>query len=433
MCDLLPTAIKFNRKKTPKVLKPIGVSQNITQKNKDMKRLIFVIILLFGISKVIVSQEEEDKKRISFSGKALFRLTEFDWKQKRIDENNGNTYYDGDRHWSRYNFYLNVNVHLNNQLSLKSQIRTGNKQYAFVTFGANKDERFNIILSELYLKWDNKFASIKLGRQGAGSIWKNQKGAQFDIPTHDGISISKEFSLGNLTLLPQLAFFDEKYRNNTGYEKHGKMYGGSVLLKNKSEAIDWHLQTGLLFADHLPNRYENDIAENDAKGVRYHDGDLAADYKLWVSQLKVALPQAVNLTCAVDFYRNFNDYDATTQTHLIKSHPSNPTPNFTKENTGIVATLSAGDFGKSKSLYGGVSYLYVEKYAAMDYFAQYDYCRWASSNIKGIEIFAGYRFNKYVAFKTRFFSTEDIKGYYAINPDSKRSTYRIRFDLSISF
>ncbi len=396
-----------------------------------MKRIIFLMIFVFSVNTFLRSQEEENKKRIHFSGKALLRLTECDWKQKCMDST-GRIYYDNDRYWSRYNFYLNMKVRLAKSLQLNAQIRTGNKQYAFVTFGANKDERFNIILSELYLYWQ-KVVLIKIGRQGAGSIWKNQKGAQFDIPTHDGISISKTFLFDKLTFTPQFAFFDEKYRKNTNFSKHGKMYGGSLLLESVSSKIDWHLQTGLLFADHLPNRYENDIAENDSKGVRYHDGDLAADYKLWTSQAKIALPDVANIACTVDFYKNFNNYDKNTQTNLIKPYPGKETPDFTDDNTGIIATLSAGDYGKSKSFYGGVSYLYIEKYAAMDYFAQYDYSPWASSNINGIEAFVGYRFNKHIALKTRFFSTEEIKGYNAINPDYKRSANRIRFDLNINF
>ncbi|WP_322970441.1 hypothetical protein [Faecalibacter sp. LW9] len=40
----------------------------------------------------------------------------------------------------------------------------------------------------------------------------------------------------------------------------------------------------------------------------------------------------------------------------------------------------------------------MEKYAAMDYFAQYDNARWASTNIQGPEFSAGYRFNAWTIF-----------------------------------
>ncbi len=397
-----------------------------------MKRLIILLIIIFGINIFSFSQDTVVEKRITFSGKAVLRITEADWKQKRMDDT-GQIYYDDDRYWSRYNFYLNMKAKLANNLYLKSQIRTGNKQYAFVTFGANKDERFNIILSELYLLWQKNDFKLKFGRQTAGGIWKNQKGAQFDIPTHDGISLSKKFHIGDFSIIPQVAFFDEKYRNNTSYALHGKMYGGSVLFSGSLEKIDWHLQTGVIFADHLPNRYENDIAEDDNNGVRYHDGDLAENYSLSVSQIYFGLPKVANLAFTGDFYFNFYQYDKNPQSHLIKPFGTVPAPDFSNERMGFITTLSVGDYGKAKSFYAGLSYLYIEKYASMDYFAQYDYSRWASSNISGLEACVGYRFNKYIAIKTRFFKTEEIKGYNAINPDYKRSAYRMRFDLNISF
>lgn len=371
-------------------------------------------------------------ERIQFGGKALFRATELDWKQERMKPD-GTLYSDGTRYWSRYNFYLHMDVKLSKEFKIHSRVRTGNKQYSFVTFGGNKDERFNIILDKLYLQWSHKGFELKLGRQSAGVIWKNQKGAQFDIPTHDGISLSKEFKLGTKTLSPKLAFFDEKYRNNTGISEHGKVYGASLILKEKKANISWHAQTGIILADHLPNRYENDIAEDSKEGTRYHDGDLAAKYKIWTNQVKISFHGFYDLSLTCDYYRNFEKYDANPDSHLIKATEKKAAPDFSDENQGFISTVSVGNYSKIKSLYAGISYLYLEKYATMDYFAQYDFARWASSNIQGVEFCLGYRFHKNIAVKGRLFTTEELKGYNAINPNYKRSANRVRIDININF
>lgn len=371
-------------------------------------------------------------QRISFGGKATFRLGELDWEQERMNDK-GETYKDGTRYWSRYNFYLHMNAKLTDKFKIHSRIRTGNKQYSFVTFGANKDERFNIILDKLYLQWAHKGFTVKLGRQSAGAVWKNQKGAQFDVPTHDGITVGKSIQWGTKTFTPKLAYFDEKYRNNTGISEHGKIYGFSATIAEKQENLSWHAQTGLSCAEHLPNRYENDIAEDNKDGVRYHDGDLAEKYKIWISQVGLSFPQWQNLSFTFDFYKNLEEYDNNPNSHLIKASKAKAAPDFTEENTGFVGTVSIGDYNKIKSLYAGIAYLYIEKYAAMDYFAQYDFARWASSNIRALEFCLAYRLHKNIALKGRLYTTKEIKGHNAINTDYKRSANRFRLDLNINF
>ncbi len=107
--------------------------------------------------------------RVKISGKALLRLAELDWDQERMDSE-GNRYNDGTRYWSRYNFYINLDAQLTDAFSVHGRVRTGHKQYSFVTFGGNADERFNIILDQFWLNWKKGNYQVRIGRQGAGNI-----------------------------------------------------------------------------------------------------------------------------------------------------------------------------------------------------------------------------------------------------------------------
>ncbi|APD08161.1 hypothetical protein UJ101_02663 [Flavobacteriaceae bacterium UJ101] len=414
--------------------------------------------------------------RVKLSGKGLLRLYEQDWNQRRLSyldasgnpvttdgvnaprDTNGNIYgtqrtTDPDRYWSRYNFYLNIDVKFNEMFALHSRIRTGHKQYSFVTFGGQTQERFGIMLDQFYLDIKKGNYRSKIGRQGA--IWNNQKGSQFDIPTHDGITVGANYDLGsNLNFDIEGAYYDEYYRNNTSLEKHGKMYGYELNLKGGGERTSFGLHQGWIFANHLPTRYQNNA--DDTSGVKYHDGDLAADYSIFTSGGKLTFKKLKNLTFQADYYHNFKNYDTNPVSDLIfdangvntfdgatyvdangatqeVAYDASTAPDFTDQKNGFVGTVSVGGMSKPKDWYLGISYLYMEKYAAMDYFAQYDYARWASSNIKGPEFKAGYRINKFMKMQGRLFLTEEIKGLQGADPSYTRSGNRFRLDLNFNF
>ncbi len=235
---------------------------------------------------------------------------------------------------------------------------------------------------------------------------------------------------------------------------HGKIFGGSLTASHGGENIAWKLQTGILSANHLPNRYANDLAQQNTAsgGTRYHDGDLAQDYHIWTNHGAITFKKLKNLAFQVDYYQNMKNYDQNPQSYLIQdangninyTNISNPdagnpdydastAPDFTDEKTGFIGTISIGSDAKPKGFYAGISYLYLEKYAAMDYFAQYDFARWASTNIKGPEFAAAYRLNKFMRVKGRLFLTEEIKGMQGVDPDYTRSGNRFRLDVNINF
>jgi len=395
----------------------------------------------------LLTEEVKLPARIKFSGGGLLRFGEWDVNQQRINPKTGLHYKDGNRFWSRFNFYLGTDIKLSKNIDFHARIRTGNKQYSFVSFGANEDERLNVLLDEFWLNYSYKFTDIRIGRQSASRIWNNQSGVMFDIPTHDGITVVSNFKVGNdLKLKPKLAYFVERYANNAPLKEQGKMYGFSLELSSSNSSIfSWKISSGIIKAEALPTRYKNDLAQTADGITRYNDGDLAPDYTIWANQFVVKLKQFYGLSLIFDYYNNLRKYNENPISHMIydvngnnsysnrNEYDSSKSVDFTKENQGFVATIAVGDQAEAKQIYAGLSYLYMEKYAAMDYFAQYDFARWTSSNIKGPEFSLAYRFNKYLKLRSRLFIAEEIEGLNAIDTDYKRSGTRLRIDMNINF
>ena len=399
-------------------------------------------------SEITEEVKAENKKligeRIKFSGTALLRAGELDFNQNDINPKTGEVKDLHNRFWTRMNFYLNIDSKLTNTIDVHARLRTGHKQYSFVTFGENVDERFNIILDQLWFNWKYDKYELRAGRQDAGRIWSNQKGVLFDIPMHDGITAVADYKIGEVSVTPKLAYFVEMYRNNTAIKDQGKVYGGSIKVGQSKPNTIWKVETGLIKADHLPTRYANDLAQS-GTSIKYHDGDLAPDYTIWTNQASVSFKNLRNLTFTADYYNNLKNYRKNPISHTIydingnnsfnnpNEYNNETAPNFTKQRQGFVGTISTGNLNVPKNIFASVSYLYMEKYAAMDYFAEYDFARWASTNIKGPEFVAGYRFNKYIQMRARYFITQEIKGLDATNPSYRRSADRFRFDLNFTF
>ncbi len=378
-------------------------------------------------------------KQIKFSGNMTLRLAELDYNQQRID---GKLH---DRYRSRYRFYLNMDTQLSKAFALHARIRTGHKQWDFVDFGAQTEEKFNLILDQLSLDIKTGKYIFKIGRQSA--IWKNQKGAQFDVPTHDGISAGMNYPLkSHLNLTVKAAYFDELYEgSNISLEEHGKIYGYQLAMKG-GDYSNFSISQGLIFANHLPTRYINYASyPSGTDPVVYHQCDLAPDYSLFLAQAKLQFKKFKHLTFMADYYYNLKDYKINPVSHTIKdahgrdsftdldAYDDKTATDFTNQKTGFIGTISLGEWNNPKGLKLGISYFYLEKYAVMDYFSRDDASRWASSNIKGWEADAAYWLSKFMNLRARWFLTEEIKGLSGVHPDFTRSGNRFRIDVTLNF
>ncbi|WP_185153571.1 hypothetical protein, partial [Fulvivirga lutimaris] len=106
---------------------------------------------------------------------------------------------------------------------------------------------------------------------------------------------------------------------------------------------------------------------------------------------------------------------------------------------GAVIGLSLGRFNKKGDWTLRAFYTYLERFCAVDFFAQNDWVRWSYSNqnspagrltnFKGLELLAGYMVNDNFKLTMRYFMVHQIVSYGAV----RETGDRIRLDLDIGF
>lgn len=398
----------------------------------------------FGVTDSVQKKEFDLLQQTRINMFVLMRLGELDWGQKIFNQETKQGERVHPRFWSRPLFY----VFLNSQLSEDFDFRFSFQNYPFSIFGGDTDFRLALVLSEIWLRYKiNDHYSLKFGRQDVSNIWDNQIGTQFDFWQHDGLSFKTTHDIGKLDLTTQSAFFIERYVNNAPFKEQGKLYGMSVKLENKVSRTPWHISAGLIRAESLPNTYYSSI------GQFFYDGDLAKDYTIFLSQFSVRFKNFANLAFTFDFFHNLNNYKNNPQSTLIRdingetniirdadgnysenqSFDASTAPNFRNQKSGFYGSVSSDLPFISKDLRVSAGYLYMQKYAALDFFAQYDLARWASTNVKGPEFMIKYKLNDRISFRNRTFFIKEIKGLNGSNPDFVREGNRTRFDIIINF
>lgn len=413
----------------------------IPEKNYDeeLKLLKNRINQLEALSKEKINQEKNkssliDRSKLSFD--AIMRLGEMDWNQNNMDIKTGERIKPTTRFWSRALFYLNLDTNITEQFSFRSSIMT----HPYFAFGGESDSKLSILLNELWVEYKPaKNQTIRFGRQTGSRIWDNYIGEQFDWINHDGISYVSNYKFNNYLLNIKSALFIEKYVDNASFKKQGKMYGISANFGKDDEIKSWRLSSGLLMAEKLPNVYYSDVANF------FYPGDLAPDYSIWTSHLDIKLKQLSNLNFNVNVFYNFKNYKTNPPSNLITDKSGNnyfsegnvfnpsEAPDFTKQNFGIYGNIGIDFSLFKKEFKTSLAYLYMEKYAALDYYAQYDLARWNSTNIQGPEFMILCQLNKWMRLRSRNFFMQEIKGLNGIDPSYKRSGNRTRLDLLINF
>ena len=131
----------------------------------------------------------------------------------------------------------------------------------------------------------------------------------------------------------------------------------------------------------------------------------------------------------VDYYHNLQDYN---------KNDSIP-DNLKDQRTGWVISVRIGKLKKKGDWKFRVTLQQLERYSAVDYFAQNDWARWDYSsfdspdgrltNYKGLELMAGYMISDYIKVNTRYFAVEQLVPY---GPFAETGQ-RIRFDIDIGF
>ena len=384
------------------------------------------------------NQKQNAKKfnlleRSKLSSFAVYRVGELDWSQHVYNPNTQQ----GEREHSRFWARILANVYLDTKITDNLDYRFSIQVFPGFAFGGDSDARLAIFLDEIWLKYKfkgNQF--LKVGRQDASEIWSNQIGTQFDFWRHDGLSYQYKHPFNDVVFTGKSAFFIETYRNNETFKNQGKLYGFSLNLEKDDTNKDIDFSTGIIKANALANRFRSDI-QND-----FWDGDLTTNYTIWANELIYNFKTLNNLTFKIDVYHNFKNYKKGLQSHLItdangknsfeSGFDKSTSPNFTNQRSGVYTSIKSDIPFISKKLSLSLAYLYMEKYAALDVFAQFDLARWTSTNVKGWEFVFLYKYNDKISFRNRTFFMEEIKGLHGANPDFRRSGNRTRFDIIIN-
>ena len=139
--------------------------------------------------------------------------------------------------------------------------------------------------------------------------------------------------------------------------------------------------------------------------------------------------QEPRLTFGLDVYQNLKNY----------KNDEN-IPDFLKDQkSGVVGHIVWGELKKKGDFSGGVYLTYLERYSAVDFFAQNDWTRWDYSsqgsrdgrltNFKGIELVAAYKISKRFQLKMRYFKVEQLLPY----GPALETGDRIRLDLDFKW
>ena len=331
----------------------------------------------------------------------------------------------GDRGRTRLRFRLNVEADITENVRVHGRVRSGDDQDEYITAGGNDESQANFLIDKLYVKFHKNNFWATIGRNTI--IFQDQKGLQWDIPNNDGFAVGYNHDIGDeanldLSAAYYAASFDQGYFHNDGY-----IFGGQAVFNAKvSDDFKFKARTSIALAYDIPSQF----SFTTVGGV--HVSDQADEYAIWNSGIQLSLPNTANLTLAADYYNNLSDYDE----NPISIHHDfdKGERDFTDQTNGYVISLLAGSLSPN-SFYGGVSWVHMEKYSAIDFYSQYDFNRtaeFATTNFEGVELRFGYGVTDNFNILARAYFTDQLLSF-SPDPDETGSARRFRIDLNYSF
>jgi len=376
-----------------------------------MKKIIFGLLLLLAPS-ISISQDST-KTKLSFESDFRFRAEE-DWNSKKSD----GTLRD-DRTRFRYRLRVGLTYEHNDNFSFGARIRTSepNKQQdPNLTLGEGYKEfsTLPIGFETVYAKYKNQWFSAWVGKN-TFPFEKQNELFWSDAVFPEGISLSGTFGFEN-ALLQGLTinaghFIVAASGNSLDSDSYFEgIQVSTSLLKNKLT-----FYPSLYYFHKMP-----DIPDGGAT--------FTFDYSIIDLGAKFEIQDDPKIVAGVDYYTNvkdLNEYD------LI--------PDRLKDQThGFVTSLSLGTLQQKHDWTFMLTYAYMERYAAVDFFAQNDWVRWDYSsqgspdgrltNFKGFEFLTGYALAKKINLKLAVFIVDQIIPYGI----AKETGNRVRLDFNIA-
>ena len=158
-------------------------------------------------------------------------------------------------------------------------------------------------------------------------------------------------------------------------------------------------------------------------------GTYAFNYSIGHLGSKFKILKKPELQLEVDYYHNFEDYS---------SNDSIPA-NLSDERDGLTVGLSLGSLKRKGNYLIKLTYAYLERYSAVDYYAQNDWARWDYSNFDspdgrltnlwGLELVTSYMVTDNIKLTMKYYHVNQLVAYGI----EKENGDRIRFDIDIKF
>lgn len=354
-------------------------------------------------------------RKINFNGDFRFRV-EHDWNSRNADGNLRN-----DRSRLRYRFRFGLEYVSDQHSSFGGRLRSGNlndQQGPHVTLGGNTGE-FRLVsigLEKLYYQFKSKHFTGFVGKNSIPLTKMNEMFWNDNVfPEGIGMRYTKRFS--GAAALQKIS-----------------LHGGHFIIRsnNLSFALDSYLQIAQITTTWRDGRvkiFPGFYYFNDVGNLPDEKQTFTIDYTIAHLGVQLALDRNKQRKVEAEIYHNLQDYTA---------NDSIPAA-LQNQNTGIVLGLRCGSLKQRGNWLVYLSYVRLQKYAVVDYFAQNDWARWDYSsvgatgarltNLHGTELKIGYAVKQNFNLNVRFYLVEQLVKI----GQFKETGSRIRLDMNVKF
>ena len=377
-----------------------------------MKKLIYILVLfIFPIN--INAQIDSLKSRLSFNADFRFRI-EQDWDSKKSDGS-----YRDDRTRLRYRLRAGA-VYKAKWYEVSFRIRTGNpikQQDPQLTLGDGNKEfgTLPIGIEKAYFQGEWNTFIFWVGKNSF-PFEKNNELFWSDNVFPEGVSIENNFNIRS-NIIDNLYIKAGHYiisTSNKSFDQDSYFEGFQISSSFFEKKIT--IFPSLYLFKNIPNIPDG----NDTFSLNYSIAHLGTKYRIL---------NKFPLNIELDYYKNLQDY----------SNNNSISNNLKEQKSGIVIGLKYGNLLNKGDWLFTTSFAKLQKFSAVDFLAQNDWARWDYSssespdgrltNFSGIELVAGYKIDKKISLKLKYYFIEQIIPLEI----TKENGSRIRLDLDVKF
>ena len=338
---------------------------------------------------------------------------EQDWNSRKSD----GTFRD-DRSRLRYRMRAGVTYHYNPWISVGTRIRTGDpkkQQDPQLTLGEGFKEfgTLPIALEKAFLQVQKNGFTVWLGKNTYPFEKRNEL-FWSDNVFPEGVFFQKEIIPEGQPLNRLSLKGGHFIINSRGASFDKDSYFQGLQLHSTLFEANWEL---------FPSLYLFRNIQNIPDGA----ATFFIDYSIFHLGSTITPVKNKTLQFEFDYYQNFESYD---------SNDSIP-QTLKNQRTGWSLATSIGKLQKKKDLMFKVTYMNIERYAAVDFLAQNDWARWDYSdfgspdgrltNYKGFELVGSYMLADKMKFTIKYYWVEQLVPL----GSELENGQRIRFDIDL--